>query len=122
MANILEQHDCGNLFLEPPIRAGNTTIIDREFSVLTKWDGIRGADHSIDGLASSDELLYRLSDLVDGFTHLARGRLSLSAGIEQPNDRTIFESVRAIQSLAGCHDEAPPRCRPRNESVRSLNG
>jgi hypothetical protein len=122
MANILEQHDCGNLLLEAPIRAGKTTVISQESAVLTKWDDVRGADHSSNRLASSDELLHRLSGLIEGFTHLSRGRHSLPVDIEQPDDWTIFESVRAIQSLAGCHDDASFRFCPRNESVCSLNG
>jgi hypothetical protein len=122
MANILEQHDGRNLFVETPTLARKSVTADQKSATSTERNGVRDSSHSIDRSTNSGELLLRLSNLIDGFVRLSRGRHSLPVDVENPDGWTIFERVSVIQSIAGCHDGAPFSFRPQNESACSVNG
>jgi hypothetical protein len=116
MANIPEQHDGRNLFVETPTLARKSVTADQKSATSTERNSVRDSSHSIDRSTNSGELLLRLSNLIDG------GRHSLPVDVENPDGWTIFERVSVIQSIAGCHDGAPFSFRPQNESACSVNG
>jgi hypothetical protein len=86
-------------------QATKISTMDQAPVVHTGWRDSKDSMHLADTRAGSDELLQRVSELVDGIVRLSNTTEHLPINIGQPDEWTIFEHAHKLLSVTGASSE-----------------
>jgi hypothetical protein len=86
-------------------QARTISTIGQEPIVHTGWRDSTDSMHLVDTRADSEDLLQRVSDLVDGIVRLSNTTEYLPINLGQPHKWTLLEHAHKLLSVTGASSE-----------------